>query len=96
MFADPGIGFGKTAADNFRLLAGLDRFRALGAPLLVGPSRKSFLSGNEKLPPEERLEGTLAAVTAAVLNGAHVVRVHDVRAACRAVRVADELRRFRI
>jgi dihydropteroate synthase len=96
MFADPGIGFGKTAADNYRLLAGLEGFRALGVPLLVGPSRKSFLSGDDKLPPEERLEGTLAAVTAAVLHGAQVVRVHDVRAARRAVRVADELRRYGI
>jgi dihydropteroate synthase len=93
LFVDPGIGFGKNAADNFRLLAGLGRFRALGVPVLVGPSRKSFLSGEGTRPPAERLEETLAAVTAAALNGAHVVRVHDVLAVRRTVRVADAIRR---
>jgi dihydropteroate synthase len=96
MFADPGIGFGKTVPDNYRLLSGLGRFASLGVPVLVGPSRKSFLSGDSNLPPGERLEGTLAAVTAAVLNGAHVVRVHDVRAVRRAVIVADALRHSEI
>lgn len=96
MFVDPGIGFGKTAGDNERLLAGLARFQSLGAPILVGPSRKSFLAGDDNLPPGERLEGTLAAITAAVLNGAQVVRVHDVRAVRRAVRVADAIRRSRV
>jgi len=92
MFIDPGIGFGKSMRDNYRLLAGLGRFAALQAPILVGPSRKSFLGAVLDLPVEERLEGTLAAVTAAILAGAHVVRVHDVRAARRAAVVADAVR----
>jgi dihydropteroate synthase len=89
---DPGIGFGKTAVDNYRLLAGLGRFEPLGFPILVGPSRKSFLGAALGLPPEERLEGTLAAVTAAILHGANMVRVHDVREASRAAMVADAVR----
>jgi dihydropteroate synthase len=92
MLIDPGIGFGKTAADNFRLIAGLERFASLGYPLLVGPSRKSFIGAALDLPPADRLEGTLAAVTAAILHGAHVVRVHDVRESRRAAIVADALK----
>jgi dihydropteroate synthase len=92
MFVDPGIGFGKSARDNYRLIAGLGRFAALGAPILVGPSRKSFLAAVLDLPAGERLEGTLAAVTASILAGAHVVRVHDVRAVRRAAAVADAVR----
>jgi dihydropteroate synthase len=93
MIVDPGIGFGKDVRDNFRLLAGLERFAALGCPVLVGPSRKSFIGAATDLPVEQRLEGTLAAVVAAVLHGAHIVRVHDVREVVRAVKVADEVRR---
>jgi dihydropteroate synthase len=92
MFIDPGIGFGKTASDNYRLIAGLRRFSSLGYPMLIGPSRKSFLAILPGIPPGDRLEGTLAAVTACVLGGAHVVRVHDVRETRRAVRVADAIR----
>jgi dihydropteroate synthase len=92
MFVDPGIGFGKSAHDNYRLIAGLGRFLSMQAPILVGPSRKSFLGAVLDLPVGERLEGTLAAVTAAILAGAHVVRVHDVRAVRRAAVVADAVR----
>ena len=92
MFVDPGIGFGKTAADNYRLLSGLFRFGDLGYPVLVGPSRKSFLGSATGLPVHERLEASLAAATTAVLSGAHVVRVHDVRESRRAVAVADAVR----
>lgn len=92
MFVDPGIGFGKSMRDNYRLLAGLGRFSSLQAPILIGPSRKAFLGAALDLPVGERLEGTLAAVTAAILAGAHVVRVHDVRAARRAAIVADAVR----
>lgn len=91
---DPGIGFGKTAAQNFEILRRLAAFTSLGHPVLVGPSRKSFLGALASgLPPEERLEGTLAAVAVAVVNGASVVRVHDVAAVKRAVEVADAIRR---
>jgi len=92
MVIDPGIGFGKTPRDNLRLLVGLRRFRSLGRPIMVGPSRKSFLGAILDLPVEERLEGTLAAVVAAILSGADIVRVHDVREVKRAVQVADALR----
>ena len=74
------------------LLARLPELRALGRPLLVGPSRKSFIGAVTGAPPEERLAGTLAAVTAAVLGGATFVRVHDVAAARQAARVAAALR----
>ena len=95
VMADPGIGFGKTAEQNLRLIAGLERFADLDCPLLVGVSRKAFLGAVLDLPVDERLEGSLAAAVAAVLHGAHVVRVHDVRATVRAVRVADAVRAAR-
>lgn len=90
---DPGLGFGKSAGQNFELLARLREFRALGCPILVGPSRKSFLGSlPSRLPVAERLEGTLAAVAAAVINGAAVVRVHDVKQCRRVVDVTDAIR----
>lgn len=89
---DPGIGFGKTPDDNYQILRYLEEFRSLGFPVMVGPSRKSFIGQVLDLPPAERLEGTLAAVTAAVLNGANIVRVHDVKAAVRAVKIADAIK----
>ena len=90
---DPGIGFGKTVAHNLTLLKRLDVFRQLGKPILVGPSRKSFIGALlDHLPPAERLEGTLAASVMAVMAGAHIVRVHDVAAVRRAVRVAEAIR----
>lgn len=92
MLVDPGIGFGKTAADNYRLLSGLFRFADLGYPILAGPSRKSFLAQASGLPVRDRLEASLAAATSAVLSGAHVVRVHDVRETRRAISVADAVR----
>lgn len=87
---DPGIGFGKTAAQNLELLQRLCEFTVLGYPVLVGPSRKSFLSAlPSALPTEERLEGTLAAVAVAVMNGASIVRVHDVGKVRRVVELID-------
>lgn len=85
---DPGLGFGKRGDQNFELLARLGELAQLDLPVLVGPSRKSFLPG-----PEEtgKLFGTAAAVTAAVLAGAHIVRVHDVREMIPVVRVADAI-----
>jgi dihydropteroate synthase len=94
VIVDPGIGFGKTAAQNFELLRRLPELHDLGYPVLVGPSRKSFLGAlPSALTPSERLEGTLAAVAVAVMNGASIVRVHDVRAVRRAVDVVDAVRR---
>ncbi len=95
---DPGIGFGKTLAHNCELHARMGELRALGRPLLSGPSRKSFLGAllagpdETPAPADARLEGTLAAVTAAVLQGALILRVHDVAEATRAIRVASALR----
>jgi dihydropteroate synthase len=89
---DPGLGFGKTVEHNLEIIRSLDRFSRFGRPLLVGPSRKSFVGKVLELPVAERLEGTAAAVTAAVLNGAAVVRVHDVREMVRVVRMADSIK----
>lgn len=89
---DPGIGFGKTVTHNLTLLKRLPALGALGKPLLVGPSRKSFIGALLDLPPAERLEGTLAACALAVQAGVHLLRVHDVEAVRRAVRVAEAIR----
>jgi dihydropteroate synthase len=93
---DPGFGFGKSFDENYPLLARLGELHALGFPLLSGTSRKSFIGrtlarDGKDAPVGERLNGTLATVTASVLQGAHVVRVHDVRAAVEAVKIADEI-----
>ena len=93
---DPGIGFGKSLEQNVELIARLNEFarRFAGFPIMIGTSRKSFIGRLlEDAPVDERLYGTMASVTAAVLNGAHIVRVHDVRAALETVRVADAIRR---
>lgn len=89
---DPGIGFGKTLEHNLTLMGGLASLSSLGPSLLVGASRKTFIGKILGLGPDERLEGSLAATVAAVLAGANMVRVHDVREARRAVRVADAIR----
>lgn len=91
---DPGIGFGKSYRQNFELLAHLERLAGLGFPLLVGTSRKAFLGatlGSAKAPagPGERIWGTAATITAAILGGAHIIRVHDVSVMAKVARVAD-------
>ncbi len=86
---DPGIGFGKTLEHNLIILKNLAAFKDLGCPLLVGTSRKSFIGAlTGGLPTTERLEGTLASIAIAVFNGADIVRVHDVKAARRAIQVS--------
>ena len=96
LIVDPGLGFAKEAVHSYAVLAGLSAFAELGRPLLVGPSRKSFLAKplGGAVPPRERDWATAAAVTAAVLAGAHIVRVHAVREMLQVVRVADEIRRY--
>ncbi len=89
LIIDPGLGFGKAMRDNYTLLRRLPELRGLGCPILVGPSRKSFVGKILNLPPEQRLEGTAAAVASAVLSGAHIVRVHDVMEMRRVVQIAD-------
>jgi dihydropteroate synthase len=91
VIVDPGIGFGKTQAENLRLVAGLDALRALGRPILIGTSRKSFVGHVLGLPVSERLEGTAATVAIAVARGADIVRVHDVQEMVRVVRMTDAL-----
>ncbi|MCX6550934.1 MAG: dihydropteroate synthase [Acidobacteria bacterium] len=90
---DPGVGFAKRGEQSFALLAGLSRLAALDRPLLVGPSRKSFLTDAlGPCPPADRDWGTASAVAASVLLGAHIVRVHSVAPMVRVARVADAIR----
>jgi dihydropteroate synthase len=97
LLVDPGIGFGKKHEQNFEILARLPEFARLACPIVIGTSRKAFLgkavvgSGDPSAPPGERLLGTAATVTASILGGAHVVRVHDVAEIVRVARVADAL-----
>jgi len=88
---DPGIGFGKTTEHNLEILSGIASFHAIGCPVLVGPSRKSFIGNVLNLPVEERLEGTAAAVAVAVMNGADIVRVHDVKEMVRVVKLTGAI-----
>jgi len=94
---DPGFGFGKNFDENYPLLAHFDRLHRMGFPLLAGTSRKSFVGrtvgkrAGKDAPPGERLYGSLAAMVASILGGAHIVRVHDVKPAVEAAAVADEI-----
>lgn len=91
LIVDPGIGFGKSAADNLRLLGDLAALRELGRPILLGTSRKSTIGAVLGLPVEERLEGTLATTALGIAAGVDIVRVHDVAANLRAARVSDAI-----
>lgn len=96
IIVDPGIGFGKTPEQNIEILARLDEFHALGLPLLLGTSRKSFIGiALGGLPPTERLEGTAATVALGIRHGADIVRVHDLPAMARVARMADAVVRGR-
>jgi dihydropteroate synthase len=88
---DPGIGFGKTVEQNLELLNRLREIKALGYPVLLGPSRKSFIGYTLDLPPEERLEGTAAAVAVGITRGADIIRVHDVAFMSRVARMTDAI-----
>lgn len=96
---DPGIGFGKSYAQNYELLAKLPELAKLGYPLLIGTSRKGFLGATlakngKPAPAAERIWATAAAVTASILNGAHIVRVHDVKEMKQVAQVADHVARL--
>ncbi len=94
IIVDPGIGFGKTFDHNLAILNNLEKFTALGKPLLVGPSRKAFIGkilGGAT--PDERIEGTAAAVAVSIMKGAQIIRVHDVKEMTRVARVADAIKR---
>ena len=88
---DPGIGFGKQVEDNFEIIRELKQIKAMGYPILLGPSRKSFIGKALNLPPEERLEGTMASITVGIINGAKIVRVHDVIETHRTVSIVENL-----
>jgi dihydropteroate synthase len=90
---DPGIGFGKSIEkDNFTILKHLGKFKSLGKPILVGPSRKAFLGHLLDLPVNDREEATAAAVAVSVVNGANIVRVHDIKKIKRVVQIADAIK----
>jgi dihydropteroate synthase len=93
---DPGIGFGKTFDHNLEIIRELGRFRCLGRPVLLGSSRKAFIGHILDRPAHERDTGTMATVAAAVMNGAHMVRVHDVKRAVETVRVVDAIKRGKV
>jgi dihydropteroate synthase len=94
IIVDPGIGFGKTFEDNLVILRRQEVFHALGRPVLLGFSRKAFLGRILGLPPEERLEGTIAAAVLSVDRGAHILRVHDIGPLARAVRSTEAILGF--
>ena len=89
---DPGIGFGKRLQDNFQLLRELKKIVDIGFPVLIGPSKKSFIGLTLDLPIDQRLEGTAAAVTTGILKGARIVRVHDVKEMKRVALITDLIR----
>jgi dihydropteroate synthase/2-amino-4-hydroxy-6-hydroxymethyldihydropteridine diphosphokinase len=93
---DPGVGFGKTVEQNLELIDRLDEFAGLSYPILLGPSRKSFIGYSLNLPPDQRLEGTAAAVVVGILRGADIVRVHDVKFIVPLVRMTDAIRRRQV
>ncbi len=88
---DPGIGFGKTVSQNLELLDRLTEIRQLGYPVLLGPSRKSFIGYTLDLPPDDRIEGTAATVAVGIVRGADIIRVHDVPEMIRVCRMTDAL-----
>ena len=90
---DPGIGFGKTLQDNLDIIAGISRFKDLGLPVLAGVSRKSFINALCPSEPGERLPGTIAACALCAMNGADILRVHDVREAVQAMAVVDAVKK---
>jgi dihydropteroate synthase len=92
---DPGIGFGKTVEQSLELLNRLDEIRSLGYPVLLGPSRKSFIGYTLDLPIDQRVEGTAAAVAVGIVRGADIIRVHDVHQMVRVARMTDAIVRRR-
>jgi dihydropteroate synthase len=88
---DPGIGFGKTARQNLEIIRRLDRLAAASFPLLLGTSRKSFIGAVLNIPAQDRIWGTAATVAASIIHGAHIVRVHDVKAMREVARMTDAI-----
>ncbi len=88
---DPGVGFGKSVEQNLELVDRLNEIRSLGYPVLLGPSRKSFIGYTLNLPPDQRLEGTAAAVAVGIARGADIIRVHDFPYMTRVIRMTDAI-----
>ncbi|MDK1080829.1 MAG: dihydropteroate synthase [Anaerolineae bacterium] len=91
---DPGLGFGKTVEHNLELIRRLDEIRSLGYPVLLGPSRKSFIGFTLDLPTNQRVEGTAATISVGITRGADIVRVHDVEQMVRVTKMTDALVRI--
>ncbi|MEK6646462.1 MAG: dihydropteroate synthase [Candidatus Firestonebacteria bacterium] len=89
---DPGIGFGKTIEHNLEIIRKLSAFKSIGRPILLGTSRKSFIGNILNLPVNERLEGTAASVAIGIMNGADIVRVHDIKEMKRVIKIADAIK----
>ncbi len=89
---DPGIGFGKKIIHNFEIISKLKEFSKLNLPIMIGPSRKSFIGKTLNLPVESRIEGTSATITASILNGANIVRVHDVLEMKRVAEISEKIK----
>lgn len=93
IIVDPGIGFGKRVEDNLKIIKNLKKFKILNCPILIGVSRKSFIGAlSSNIPPEQRLEGTIASTVISVMNGADIVRVHDVKEIYNALIIADAIK----
>jgi dihydropteroate synthase len=94
MILDPGIGFGKTVEHNLEIIKNLSEFTGFEKPLLLGPSRKSFIGRIlNDVPADQRIEGTAAAVAIGLINGANIVRVHDIEAMVKVARIADGIKK---
>jgi len=91
---DPGIGFGKRVEDNFEIIRELQQICAMGLPVLIGTSRKSFIGETLSVPTADRIEGTMATITASLMNGAKIVRVHDIKETQRTVTISEKIMGF--
>jgi|SRR3989339_23595 len=91
---DPGLGFGKRLEDNYKILGWLEELHKLGQPIMLGPSRKSFIGKVLNLPPEQRVEGTAAVVAYSVFKGVQLIRIHDVREIKRVVTISDTINKY--
>jgi dihydropteroate synthase len=96
IIVDPGLGFGKTVSQNLQIIRELNAFKSLGYPILLGPSRKSFIGYTLDLPPDERVEGTAVTVALGIEHGADIIRVHDVKQMVRAAKMTDAIVRERV
>jgi len=88
---DPGIGFGKTVEHNYKIIRDLNKLLMLNCPIMMGPSRKSFIGNTLNLPIDERLEGTAAAITASIMNGGRIMRVHDVKEMKQVMKITEKI-----